>query len=81
MFYNAAVVKTIAKIGNSHGLIFDAALLDLTGLKAGDQVAVSVAPGGSIILNPIRKAARPEAVSATVKRTVKDYRKTLRKLA
>jgi len=37
--------------------------------------------GGSIILTPIRKAARPEEVTATVRRTVKDYRKTLRKLA
>lgn len=75
------MVKTITRIGNSHGLILDAALLDLTGLKAGDQVAVSVAPGGSIILTPIGKAPRPEDVTAAVKRTVKDYRKTLRKLA
>jgi antitoxin component of MazEF toxin-antitoxin module len=75
------MVKTITRIGNSQGVIFDSALLDLTGLKPGDQVAVSVAPGGSIILTPIRKAAQPEQVSATVKRTVRDYRKTLRKLA
>src|SRR6266849_2002961 len=58
------MVKTITKIGNSQGVIFDAALLDLTGLRAGDQVAVSVAAGGSIILTPIRKAARPEEVTA-----------------
>jgi hypothetical protein len=44
-------------------------------------VAVSVAPGGSIILTPLRKAASAEDVAATVKRTVKDYRRTLRKLA
>lgn len=75
------MVKTITRVGNSHGVIFDSALLDLTGLKPGDQVAVSVAPGGSIILTPIRKAAAGEHVTATVKRTVKDYRKTLRKLA
>ncbi len=75
------MLKTITRIGNSQGVIFDSALLDLTGLKAGDQVAVTVAPGGSIILTPIRKAARPEKVSATVKRTIKDYRRTLRKLA
>lgn len=77
----AGMVKTITRIGNSQGVIFDAALLDLTGLKVGDQVAVSVAPGGSIILTPLRKAAAPEQVSATVKRVVKDYRRTLRKLA
>jgi antitoxin component of MazEF toxin-antitoxin module len=75
------MVKTITRIGNSQGVIFDATLLELTGLKAGDQVAVSVAPGGSIILTPLRKAASAEDVAATVKRTVKDYRRTLRKLA
>jgi antitoxin component of MazEF toxin-antitoxin module len=75
------MLKTITRIGNSQGLIFDAALLDLTGLKTGDQVAVTLAPGGSIILTPIRKAARSEEVAATVKRTVRDYRRTLRKLA
>lgn len=75
------MVKTITKIGNSQGVIFDSALMDLTGLKAGDQVVVTVAPGGSIILTPIRKAASAEDVTKTIKRTVKDYRKTLRKLA
>jgi hypothetical protein len=31
------MVKSIARIGNSHGLIFDSALRELTGLKAGDH--------------------------------------------
>jgi len=75
------MLKTITKVGNSQGLILDTALMDLTGLRVGDQVNVSVAPGGAIVVIPIRKAARPEEVSATVKRTVKDYRRTLRKLA
>jgi antitoxin component of MazEF toxin-antitoxin module len=75
------MVKTITKVGNSQGLILDAALMELTGLRVGDQVDVSVAPGGAIVVMPIRKAARPEVVSATIKRAVKDYHRTLRKLA
>ena len=75
------MVKTITKVGNSHGLIFDATLRELTGLKPGDQVNVTVHEGGAIILTPIRKAASAEDVTKTIKRTVKDYRKTLRKLA
>jgi antitoxin component of MazEF toxin-antitoxin module len=75
------MVKTITKVGNSQGLILDAALMDLTGLRVGDQVDVSVAPGGAIVVTPLRKAAPPEVVSATIKRAVKDYRRTLRKLA
>jgi antitoxin component of MazEF toxin-antitoxin module len=75
------VLKTISKVGNSQGLILDAALMDLTGLRVGDQVNVSVAPGGTIILTPIRKAPPAVEVTAAVRRTVRDYRKTLRKLA
>jgi antitoxin component of MazEF toxin-antitoxin module len=75
------MVKTITKVGNSHGLIFDSTLRELTGLKPGDQVNVTVHEGGSIVLTPIRNAPAPGKVAAIVKRTVKDYRKTLRKLA
>lgn len=75
------MLKQITKVGNSQGLILDSALMDLTGLRVGDQVNIAVAPGGAIILTPIRKAAPPGEVSATIRKTVKDYRKTLKKLA
>jgi antitoxin component of MazEF toxin-antitoxin module len=75
------MLKQITKVGNSQGLILDSALMDLTGLRVGDQVNIAVAPGGAIILTPIRKAAAPDAVSAAIRKTVKDYRKTLKKLA
>jgi antitoxin component of MazEF toxin-antitoxin module len=75
------VLKRITKVGNSQGLILDNALMDLTGLRVGDQVDVTVAPGGAVILTPIRKAPPREAVSATIRKTVRDYRKTLKKLA
>jgi antitoxin component of MazEF toxin-antitoxin module len=75
------MLKTITKVGNSQGLILDTALMDLTGLRVGDQVDVSVAPGGTVMLTPIRKGPPAEGVRATVRKTVKDYRRTLRKLA
>jgi len=75
------MLKSIAKIGNSQGLIFDAALCELSGLKAGDQVNVTVHEGGTITLTPIRRHASREHVSATIRKTVKDYRRTLRRLA
>ncbi len=75
------MLKSISKVGNSHGLIFDTALRELTGLKAGDQVNVTVHEGGAITLTPIRKSAAPEVVSATIKKAVKDYKRTLRRLA
>ena len=75
------MLKSISKIGNSQGLIFDAALCELSGLKAGDQVNVAVHAGGTITLTPIRRTAPSEKVSATIRKTVKDYRRTLRRLA
>ena len=75
------MIKQITKVGNSQGLILDSALMDLTGLRVGDQVDVTVAPGGTVVITPIRKALPREQVSATIRNTIKDYRKTLKKLA
>jgi antitoxin component of MazEF toxin-antitoxin module len=77
----AVMIKRISKVGNSQGLILDSAFMDLTGLRVGDEVDVTVAPGGTVILTPIRKALPREEVSATIRKTVKDYRRTLKKLA
>ena len=45
------MTKTIRKIGNSHGIIFDVALIDLAHLTVGDQVVVTVHEGGTITLD------------------------------
>lgn len=75
------MLKSITKIGNSQGLILDAALLELSGLKVGDQVNVTVHEGGTITLTPMRRTSSPEAVTETIRKTTKDYRRTLRRLA
>ena len=75
------MVKTITKIGNSQGLIFDAALLQLAHLKAGDEVNVEVHEGGTITLTPIRPRPTATQVSKVIKATIKDYSRTMKKLA
>ncbi len=75
------MLKTITKVGNSQGLILDAALCELSGLKIGDQVNITIHPGGSLIITPIFSTPPAEEVTALIDKTVKDYRKTLRKLA
>ena len=75
------MIKTIIKIGDSYGLLFDAALLKRAGLKQGDQVNVAVHESGAIVLTPIGRALNAREVNRLLERTVKDYRKTLRKLA
>jgi antitoxin component of MazEF toxin-antitoxin module len=76
------MTKTITKVGNSQGIIFDAALMDLARMKVGDQVNVTVIPeSGAIVVMPIRKGPLPKEIKSVIKKTVRDYRKTLRKLA
>jgi antitoxin component of MazEF toxin-antitoxin module len=75
------MTKTISKVGNSQGIIFDTALMDLARLKVGDQVNVTVVPeSGAIVLMPLRHPSEKE-VRSIIKKTAKDYRNTLRKLA
>jgi antitoxin component of MazEF toxin-antitoxin module len=75
------MTKTITRIGNSQGLMFDAALMDLARLKVGDQVTVSVHEGGSIVLTPLRPAITPTQASATAKRLIKKNAELFRRLA
>jgi antitoxin component of MazEF toxin-antitoxin module len=76
------MTKTISKVGNSQGIIFDAALMDLARLKVGDEVNVTVIPeSGAVVVMPIRKGPSQKQIKSTIRKTAKDYRKTLRKLA
>jgi antitoxin component of MazEF toxin-antitoxin module len=77
------VTKTITRIGNSQGITFDAAFMDLARLKIGDRVDATIVPdSGAIILMPLRKhAPTRNEISATIKKTMKDYRRTLKRLA
>ena len=46
--------KKLTKLGNSQGLVFDAALMELARLKVGDDVNVEVHEGGTITITPLR---------------------------
>ncbi len=74
------MVKTISKIGNSQGLMFDAALMELAHLKAGDRLNVEIHEGGTITLTPLRPAPAREEASRVIKATMKDYARTMKKL-
>ena len=65
------MTKTITKIGNSQGIIFDAALMDLARVKVGDQVNVTVHTGGSIVLTPNHPAIDPDTAATSARRLIK----------
>lgn len=75
------MVKTITKIGNSSGIILDAALLELAHLETGDDVNIEVHDGGTITITPMRPQPSREEVSRIIKKTMKDYARTLKNLS
>jgi antitoxin component of MazEF toxin-antitoxin module len=75
------MIKTIARIGNSQGLIFDSALRDLTGLKPGDQVNVTVHEGGTIVLTPMRPTISADEAAAAAQKLIRDNAEVFKRLA
>jgi antitoxin component of MazEF toxin-antitoxin module len=75
------MTKTITKVGNSQGIMFDAAIMEMARLKVGDQVNVELHEGGTITITPLRPRVSREEVSRAIKATLKDYARTMKKLA
>ena len=75
------MTKTITKIGNSQGLMFDAALMDLARLKVGDRVTITIHEGGSIVLTPLRPVIAPEKAAAAAKRLIRKNAELFRRLS
>ncbi len=75
------MTKTITRIGNSQGIIFDTALMDLARLKVGDQVTVSLHEGGSLVLTPLRPVVGPEKAAATARRLIDKNAELFRRLS
>jgi antitoxin component of MazEF toxin-antitoxin module len=75
------MIKTITKVGNSQGIIFDAALMELAHLRVGDDLNVEVHDGGTLTLTPLRPRPSRQEVSKVIKATMKDYARTMKKLA
>lgn len=75
------MIKTISKVGNSQGIMFDAALMDLARLKVGDQLSVTLHEGGAIVLTPVRQAIEPQKAAATARRLIRKNSELFRRLA
>jgi len=75
------MTKTLSKVGNSQGIIFDAALMDLAHLKVGDQVNVTVHEGGSIMLTPVRPSIEPRKAATTARRLIRKNSALFKRLA
>jgi antitoxin component of MazEF toxin-antitoxin module len=65
------MTKTVSKIGNSQGIIFDATLMDLARIKVGDKLTVSVHEGGSIVLTPVNPTLDPAKAASAAKQLIR----------
>jgi antitoxin component of MazEF toxin-antitoxin module len=75
------MIKTISKVGNSHGIIFDASFMDLAHLRPGDELNVEVHAGGTITLTPMDPRPSREQITKAIQSTMKDYARTMKRLA
>jgi antitoxin component of MazEF toxin-antitoxin module len=75
------MVKTVTKVGNSQGIIFDNAIMEMAHLKVGDSVNLEIHAGGTITLTPLHQTPSRDEVSAIIKKTLKDYARTMKRLA
>ncbi|HET9419467.1 MAG TPA: hypothetical protein VFO30_09010 [Chthoniobacterales bacterium] len=75
------MTKTVSKIGNSQGIIFDTALMDLARIKVGDKLTVTVHEGGSIVLTPVNPTLDPAKAAATAKRLIHKNARLFKRLA
>ena len=76
------MIKTITKIGNSQGIIFDSALLQLARLKVGDEVNVEVHAGGTITIAAMEATVIPaDQAAETAKRLIQKNSELFRRLS
>lgn len=75
------MTKTITRIGNSQGIVIDAALMELARLKVGDQVTVSLHEGGAIVLTPVRSVIGPERAAEAARRLIRKNDDLFRRLS
>ena len=75
------MTKTITKIGNSQGITFDTAFMDLARLKVGDELSISLHEGGAIVLMPMRRAVPTDTARKTARRLIRKNAKLFKRLS
>lgn len=75
------MIKKITKIGNSQGIIFDNAIMELARLKTGDEVNLEIHSGGAITLTPLTPAPTDAEVNDAIRDVMERYSQTMTRLA
>lgn len=75
------MVKEIRKVGNSKGIILDAAILDAMKVDVGDQVEVTIHSSGSITLNPVTSVISEDQATYNAKKIISNNDELFKRLS
>lgn len=75
------MVKTVTKVGNSQGIIFDSAIMEMAHLKVGDSVNLEIHAGGTITLTPLRPQIDPSRAAEAARRLIQKNDELFRRLS
>lgn len=75
------MIKTVTKVGNSQGIIFDNAIMELAHLKVGDQVNLEVHAGGTITLTPMKETIEPSEAAKRARNLIQENTELFRRLS
>ncbi len=75
------MIKTITKLGNSQGIIFDSAVMELAHLKVGDQVNLEIHQGRAMSLTPLNPPIEAKRAAATARRMIRANSELFRRLS
>jgi len=76
------MIKKITKVGNSHALIFDSTLMQLTHLRPGEKVNVEIHEGGTITVTPMeRESIDEETAGDSARRLIGQNDELFRRLS
>lgn len=75
------MTKTITKVGNSQGILFDAAIMEMARLKVGDQVNVELHEGGTITITPLKPQIDSKKAAATARRLIRKNSELFKRLS
>ena len=75
------MIKKVSKVGNSQGIVFDEALMEMAHLNVGDELNVEIHDGGTITLTPISSHPSDKEIKKAIESTMEDYSGTLKRLS
>lgn len=75
------MVKEIRKIGNSKGIILDAAILDAMKVDVGSQIEITPHTGGSVTLTPLTHTISDEEASEAITEILAENDELFRRLS